>query len=141
MFSPLGASNARIVALSTAPRDSDGLQTACTYDASGNRFVDQHWYFCYTCGLTNAKGMCSVCARVCHADHDIVYSRKSRFFCDCGAGGASVPRCMCRRQTTDLRQFPRRRPLPGSTEPSCGDGNELAVSPSSAAQLVDADRP
>ena len=139
MFSPLGASNARIVALSAAPRDSDGLQTACTYDASGNRFVDQHWYFCYTCGLTNAKGMCSVCARVCHAGHDIVYSRKSRFFCDCGAGGASVPRCMCRRQTTDLRQFPRRRPLPGSTEPSCGDGNELAVSPSSAAQLVDAD--
>ncbi|RVW98079.1 Auxin transport protein BIG [Vitis vinifera] len=42
--------------------------------------------FVYTCDLTVSKGCCSVCAKVCHRDHRVVYSRSSRFFCDCGAG-------------------------------------------------------
>ena len=48
-------------------------------------FTEQHWYNCYTCGLTWDKGCCSLCARVCHKGHDVGYSRKSSFFCDCGA--------------------------------------------------------
>ena len=36
------------------------------------------------------QGCCSLCARVCHAGHDIGYSRKSSFFCDCGAEVATA---------------------------------------------------
>lgn len=42
------------------------------------------------------QGCCSLCARVCHKDHDVGYSRKSSFFCDCGAEVASGRRkCKC----------------------------------------------
>eukprot|EP00741_Cyanophora_paradoxa_P010481 tig00000158_g10134.t1 len=61
-------------------------QQICTYSATGNKFTEQHWYFCYTCGLTVSEGCCSVCVKVCHKGHDVSYSRISRFFCDCGAG-------------------------------------------------------
>ncbi|KAK7234637.1 histone-lysine N-methyltransferase [Aureococcus anophagefferens] len=57
--------------------------------------VDQHWYNCATCGLVGDKGCCSACARKCHAGHELSYSRKSSFFCDCGArgdGGDDAPR-------------------------------------------------
>ena len=30
-------------------------------------------------------GICSVCARVCHKDHEVSYAKYSSFFCDCGA--------------------------------------------------------
>ncbi|EOD21681.1 hypothetical protein EMIHUDRAFT_207692 [Emiliania huxleyi CCMP1516] len=41
----------------------------CTYAVTGSNFTDQHWYYCYTCGLTQSEGCCSVCIRVCHAGH------------------------------------------------------------------------
>ena len=88
--------------------DSNGRNALCnqlcTHVFSGNEFVEQHWYHCLTCNLINEKGCCSVCVRVCHQGHDVVYvtvcysnptvtqnisnnryARKSRFFCDCGA--------------------------------------------------------
>eukprot|EP01018_Ginkgo_biloba_P024431 Gb_03145 [translate_table: standard] len=67
----------------------------CTFTSSGSNFMEQHWYFCYTCDLTVSKGCCSICARVCHRGHRVVYSRLSRFFCDCGAGGARGTSCLC----------------------------------------------
>ena len=67
----------------------------CTFTSSGSNFMEQHWYFCYTCDLTVSKGCCSVCARVCHKGHKVVYSRLSRFFCDCGAGGVRGSSCLC----------------------------------------------
>ena len=36
------------------------------------------------------QGCCSLCARVCHEGHDVGYSRKSSFFCDCGAEAATA---------------------------------------------------
>lgn len=30
-------------------------------------------------------GVCSVCAKVCHRDHDVTYAKFGSFFCDCGA--------------------------------------------------------
>jgi len=30
-------------------------------------------------------GVCTVCAKVCHKDHDISYAKCGSFFCDCGA--------------------------------------------------------
>nr|AGH32778.1 auxin transport protein BIG [Krascheninnikovia arborescens] len=67
----------------------------CTFTSSGSNFMEQHWYFCYTCDLTVSKGCCSVCAKVCHRGHRVVYSRSSRFFCDCGAGGVRGSTCQC----------------------------------------------
>ncbi|KAK2663188.1 hypothetical protein Ddye_001762 [Dipteronia dyeriana] len=67
----------------------------CTFTSSGSNFMEQHWYFCYTCDLTVTKGCCSVCAKVCHRGHRVVYSRSSRFFCDCGAGGVRGSNCQC----------------------------------------------
>lgn len=69
----------------------------CSFTSSGSNFMEQHWYFCYTCDLTVSKGCCSVCARVCHRGHRVVYSRSSRFFCDCGAGGVRGSSCQCLR--------------------------------------------
>ncbi|KAI4389290.1 hypothetical protein MLD38_001530 [Melastoma candidum] len=67
----------------------------CTFTSSGSNFMEQHWYFCYTCDLVVQKGCCSVCAKVCHRGHRVVYSRSSRFFCDCGAGGVIGSNCQC----------------------------------------------
>ena len=67
----------------------------CTFKMSGESYVEQHWYYCYTCGLINQKGCCSVCLHVCHKGHDVVYSGKSGFFCDCGAGAGGRAPCQC----------------------------------------------
>ena len=48
-------------------------------------FLNQHWYHCHTCKMVDGIGVCSVCAKVCHADHDVTYSKYGSFFCDCGA--------------------------------------------------------
>lgn len=58
----------------------------CTYTSTGDQYAEQHWYFCYTCDLAGSDGVCSVCARVCHKDCELAYSKFSRFFCDCGHG-------------------------------------------------------
>ena len=44
------------------------------------------------------QGCCSLCAQICHRGHDVGYSRKSSFFCDCGAEGtanSNRPPCKC----------------------------------------------
>ena len=48
-------------------------------------FLNQHWYHCHTCKMVDGIGVCSVCAKVCHADHDVTYSKYGSFYCDCGA--------------------------------------------------------
>jgi len=60
------------------------LLSKCSH-AETTGFQDQHWYHCYTCGLTLDKGCCTLCALICHQGHDVSYSRFSAFFCDCGA--------------------------------------------------------
>ena len=67
------------------PTNGELVSRTCTFVETGDGFTDQHWYNCYTCGLLWDKGCCSLCARVCHKGHDVGYSRKSSFFCDCGA--------------------------------------------------------
>jgi len=72
-------------AAASSIKASGPKQTSCTFVSTHGEFTEQHWYNCYTCGLTWDKGCCSLCARVCHKGHDVGYSRKSSFFCDCGA--------------------------------------------------------
>lgn len=81
---------------------------SCSY-ALKSGFHGQHWYNCYTCGLTWDKGCCSLCALVCHEGHDVSYSRYSSFFCDCGAedGGDNDPsRVSCKCLSTIVSLIP-----------------------------------
>jgi hypothetical protein len=71
--------------------DEEVADEFCTYHRTGKDYELQHWYYCYTCGLMGSKGACSVCARRCHKGHQVVYSRKGNFFCDCGDRYDSVP--------------------------------------------------
>lgn len=35
--------------------------------------------------MVDDKGCCSICARVCHKNHDVCYAKFGNFYCDCGA--------------------------------------------------------
>ena len=50
-----------------------------------SEYDSQHWYHCHTCKMVDRYGVCSICARVCHADCDVTYAKHGSFFCDCGA--------------------------------------------------------
>lgn len=73
---------------SSSPYISEDTATSklCTYTTTGDQYVEQHWYFCYSCDLAGSDGVCSVCARLCHQGCELAYSKFSRFFCDCGHG-------------------------------------------------------
>jgi hypothetical protein len=75
--------------------DVTGKPVICSFVAKAG-FHDQHWYNCYTCGLTWDKGCCSMCALVCHMGHDVAYSRYSSFFCDCGGNNKREAQRKCR---------------------------------------------
>lgn len=95
-----GTSDGELASVDKEDEDDSNSERAlasqvCTFTSSGSTFMEQHWYFCYTCDLTVSKGCCSVCAKVCHRGHRVVYSRSSRFFCDCGAGGVRGSSCQC----------------------------------------------
>eukprot|EP01087_Luapelamoeba_hula_P004901 TRINITY_DN1489_c1_g1_i4.p1 TRINITY_DN1489_c1_g1~~TRINITY_DN1489_c1_g1_i4.p1 ORF type:complete len:3101 (-),score=589.73 TRINITY_DN1489_c1_g1_i4:7370-16672(-) len=79
----------------STPMETESKSLVCTYVQTGDTYQQQHWYYCYTCSLTFSKGCCSACVRVCHKGHDVSYSRKSSFFCDCGAGAVSGRPCKC----------------------------------------------
>jgi hypothetical protein len=57
----------------------------CTFTITKKDFMNQHWYYCHTCSMTERIGMCTICAKVCHKGHDISYAKYGSFFCDCGA--------------------------------------------------------
>ncbi|ESP04880.1 hypothetical protein LOTGIDRAFT_156120, partial [Lottia gigantea] len=57
----------------------------CTFTVTQKEFMNQHWYHCHTCKMVDGVGVCTICARVCHKDHDLTYAKFGSFFCDCGA--------------------------------------------------------
>jgi len=64
----------------------------CTYSCTGPQYAVQEWFQCFTCNLAGNQGCCSVCARICHAGHQVVGPLNSNgFFCDCGAGESGKP--------------------------------------------------
>jgi hypothetical protein len=107
---------------SSSSSSAETLQ--CTFAVHGDQFVEQHWFQCYTCGLTDSRGCCSACARTCHAGHDVVYAAKSRFFCDCG--GENGPRgnavaCKC------LSAVTVKAPAAAAAAPSSTDSSSSLV--------------
>ena len=107
----------------------------CTFAVTGSNFTEQHWYYCYTCGLTQSEGCCSVCVKVCHKGHVVSYSRRSRFFCDCGAGAAAAraastaPRSRHAQSRPQRRRAQRRhaRPPPPPRRVPCSRAGVLAL--------------
>ncbi|KAL5019292.1 hypothetical protein ScPMuIL_005014 [Solemya velum] len=57
----------------------------CTFTITQKEFMNQYWYHCHTCKMVDGVGVCTVCAKVCHKDHDLTYAKFGSFFCDCGA--------------------------------------------------------
>ena len=75
----------------------------CTFNGKRDEYPRQPWYFCYTCGLLDHKGMCSTCVVTCHRNHD-TFNKVSGFDCDCGADGfndGSKHSCTCRHARTE----------------------------------------
>lgn len=55
----------------------------CSYDEVGTKTTD--WFECWTCwGGESDFGVCSECAKDCHAGHELVSRGRSNFTCDCG---------------------------------------------------------
>eukprot|EP01096_Ripella_sp_DP13-Kostka_P003623 TRINITY_DN1544_c3_g1_i5.p1 TRINITY_DN1544_c3_g1~~TRINITY_DN1544_c3_g1_i5.p1 ORF type:complete len:4907 (+),score=2611.56 TRINITY_DN1544_c3_g1_i5:95-14722(+) len=79
-----------VSAIHKVPTIEELKDTLCTFTSSGRNYEDQHWYFCYTCNLTERKGVCSKCALICHRGHDLSYSKHSSFYCDCGSAENNV---------------------------------------------------
>jgi len=93
-----GATNAIALAAKRLPWWTESPEIdrgrVCTYVRTGRDYAMQPWYCCYTCGLTFSEGCCAICARICHAGHDVSFARVSNFFCDCGAGAKGC-KCKC----------------------------------------------
>nr|KAG5693182.1 hypothetical protein BaRGS_014072 [Batillaria attramentaria] len=67
-------------------QDEESLNNKlCTFTITQKEFMNQHWYHCHTCKMVDGVGVCTVCAKVCHKDHDLTYAKFGSFFCDCGA--------------------------------------------------------
>lgn len=59
---------------------------ACSFSFTGKQFTKQHYYSCLTCGMSNSRAVCAVCARTCHRGHKLGNPEIGEFYCDCGAG-------------------------------------------------------
>jgi hypothetical protein len=117
-----------------ASGDGVTLPRSCSY-VQKSGFHSQHWYNCYTCGLVWDKGCCTLCALVCHKDHDVSYSRCSSFFCDCGAENSNaaeqnrVPcKCLSPLSTEDAERVLRNDGNPLEPSSSKSEGEEIDCS-------------
>ncbi|OTF83357.1 hypothetical protein BLA29_000261, partial [Euroglyphus maynei] len=70
----------------------------CTFTQTAKDFINQHWYHCHTCKMLDGVGVCTVCAKVCHRNHDVTYSKCGSFFCDCGAKEDGSCKALVKRQ-------------------------------------------
>lgn len=67
----------------------------CTFAASEKTYIEQPWYHCETCGLTNSLGCCEICAKTCHKGHKVISMGISeRCYCDCGSAGSRKCKCL-----------------------------------------------
>ncbi len=76
-------------------------------------------YHCHTCKMVDGIGVCTVCAKVCHAGHDVTYSKFGSFFCDCGDREDGSCRALVRRSP---QYNANSAPGAGTSSSSCGIG-------------------
>lgn len=72
------------------PNDDD----QCTFIYTGEKMINQKIYTCNTCHMKDGECICEVCARKCHANHNVSLIGFNEGFCDCGAGNISC-HCLC----------------------------------------------
>ncbi|VDN09992.1 unnamed protein product [Dibothriocephalus latus] len=51
-----------------------GLEEICTFASTQHNFAQQPWYSCHTCDMVNTRGVCHLCAQLCHAGHSLTFS-------------------------------------------------------------------
>lgn len=67
----------------------------CSFVKTAAWATSQKKYQCRTCCLTGDLGICEVCARKCHAGHNVVEVKSiAKFACDCG-GECGKHSCKC----------------------------------------------
>ena len=73
----------------------------CSYTKTGNSLFVQEYFFCYTCGMDETKnnGVCKVCVKTCHADHDVKFYANTLCFCDCGMEGETYCQSLLKKQS------------------------------------------
>ncbi|CAH1787172.1 unnamed protein product, partial [Owenia fusiformis] len=86
--------------------DDDSLNNKlCTFTMTQKEFMNQHWYHCHTCKIVDGEGVCTICAKVCHKDHELSYAKHGSFFCDCGAKDDGTCKALVKRtQASGLDQ-------------------------------------
>uniref|UniRef100_A0A1B0DDK1 Uncharacterized protein n=1 Tax=Phlebotomus papatasi TaxID=29031 RepID=A0A1B0DDK1_PHLPP len=96
--------------------DEDSLgNKLCTFSITQKEYMNQHWYHCHTCKMVDGAGVCSVCARVCHKNHDISYAKYGNFFCDCGAKDDGS--CMAMSPRTNIQETSTLASVMGQSAP------------------------
>ncbi|VDP08017.1 unnamed protein product [Soboliphyme baturini] len=98
----------------------------CTFTITQKEFMNQHWYYCHTCNMTDGEGVCTICAKVCHCGHDLSYAKFGSFFCDCGAKEdnsclALVKRIHSKRKSECSQKSSRSSKSRSSAHPSSSD--------------------
>lgn len=57
--------------------------TLCTYVKTRRKAELQPGYLCYTCNIVENKMCCSICAKTCHKNHKVAFSKIASFTCEC----------------------------------------------------------
>ena len=60
------------------------IQLHCTNDSSPGVPKEQHMWQCATCGYTDDKYVCDMCAVNCHSGHQLTNAGTVTAFCSCG---------------------------------------------------------
>ncbi|KAI0242917.1 E3 ubiquitin-protein ligase UBR4 [Lamellibrachia satsuma] len=89
----------------------------CTFVHTQKDYMNQHWYHCYTCNMFDGIGICSVCAKVCHKDHEVSYAKYSSFFCDCGAKEDGSCQALVKRHSQGGLDSSVTHPMSSATSP------------------------
>lgn len=110
--------------------DEDSLcNMLCTFTMTQREFMNQYWYHCHTCKMVDGVGVCTVCAKVCHKDHDVTFAKYGSFFCDCGAKqDASCLALTKRVPTNNLSEQAATYRLPAYSNPQDGADNSSSGS-------------
>jgi len=75
-------------------------------------------YECKSCNYTAGEVCCEICAKKCHAGHEVTLIPNwsmIRFFCDCGSPNFTKNECLCK-PSQDLVSQAREAKLPDETK-------------------------
>lgn len=75
--------------------DVTNIPYSCTLSQTKDNFFLQHNYRCLTCHQKTGEAVCAVCARICHAGHQLQDNGITPFYCDCGSNAIPSLKCQC----------------------------------------------